>query len=64
MGEDIKYLTSGEQPIWMLEEVCEDLEEDDKAGDPEAGKEGVVDDVENGDLEPGERSSAEEICQF
>ena len=64
MGEDIKYLTSGEQPIWRLEEVSEDLEEDDEAGDPEAGKEGVVDDVEHGDLEPGERSSAKDICKF
>ena len=40
------------------------LEEDDEAGDPEAGEEGVVDDVEHGDLEPGERSSAEEICKL
>ena len=64
MGEDIKYLTLGEQPIWMLEEVTEDLEEDDEAGDPEAGEEGVVDDVEHSDLEPGERSSAEEIRKF
>ena len=48
----------------MFEDVTEDLEEDDEAGDPEAGKEGVVDDVEHGDLEPGERSSAEEICKF
>ena len=48
----------------MLEEVTEDLEEDDEAGDPEAGEEGVVDDIEHGDLEPGERSSAEEICKF
>ena len=44
--------------------MTEDLEEDDEAGDPEAGKEGVVDDVEHGDLEPGERSSAEEICKL
>ena len=48
----------------MFEEVTEDLEEDDEAGDPEAGEEGVVDDVEHSDLEPGERSSAEEICKF
>ena len=64
MGDDIKNLTLGEQPIWMFEDVTEDLEEDDEAGDPEAGEEGVVDDVEHGDLEPGERSSAEEICKF
>ena len=48
----------------MFEEVTEDLEEDDEAGDPEAGEEGVVDDVEHSDLEPGERGSAEEICKF
>ena len=48
----------------MFEEVTEDLEENDEAGDPEAGEEGVVDDVEHSDLEPGERSSAEEICKF
>ena len=40
------------------EDLKRDLEENDEAGDPEAGEEGVVDDVEHGDLEPGERSSA------
>ena len=34
------------------------LEEDDKAGDPEAGKEGVVDEVEHCDLQPWEGGSA------
>ena len=34
------------------------LEEDNEAGDPEAGKEGVVEDVEHCDLQPGEGSSA------
>ena len=58
MGEDIKYLTPGEQPIWMFEEVTEDLEEDDEAGDPEAGEEGVVDEVEHCDLQPGQGGSA------
>ena len=42
----------------MLEEVTEDLEEDDEAGDPEAGEEGVVDEVEDGDLQPRKGGSA------
>ena len=44
--------------------VIHELEEDVEASHPEAGEAGVVDDVEHGDLEPGERSSAEEICKF
>ena len=42
----------------MLEEVIEDLEKDDEAGDPEAGEEGVVDEVEHCDLQPGQGGSA------
>ena len=34
------------------------LEEDDEAGDPEGGEEGVVDQVEDGDLQPGQGSPA------
>ena len=42
----------------MFEDATEDLEEDDEAGDPEAGEEGVVDEVEHCDLQPGEGGSA------
>ena len=34
------------------------LEEDDEAGDPEASEEGVVDEVEHCDLQPGQGGSA------
>ena len=36
------------------------MEEDDQTSIPEGGKTAVVDGVEDGDLEPGERSSGEE----
>ena len=47
-------------PFWSQVPLGEGLEEDEKTDIPEGGEAAVVDGVEDGDLEPGERGSGEE----
>ena len=46
-------------PFWSSLHLRDCLEEDEEAAVPEGGQTGEVDGVEDGDLEPGERSSGE-----
>merc|ERR1719341_943282 len=47
-------------PLWSGLLLGKGLEEDDEAGNPEAGEEGVVDEVEHCDLQPGQGGSGED----
>ena len=47
-------------PFWPHVHIRECLEEDEETDIPEGGEAAVVDGVEGGDLEPGERGSREE----
>merc|ERR1719362_1840809 len=48
------------QPSWSVMRLRQGGKEDVEAGDPEPGKEAVVDAVEDGDLEPGEGGAKSE----
>ena len=48
-------------PFWSVHVLRQGGKEDVHAGDPESGKAAVVDAVEDGDLEPGERGSGEHL---
>ena len=49
-------------PFWPHVHIRECLEEDEETDIPEGGEAAVVDGVEGGDLEPGERGSSEHLA--